>query len=519
VQATRTVPFAGEAIALPLPATDLHEVDIRVLIEVYRDGGLQTLPVLQQAFRPADLLGRTIVFSHFAGRAPAAPAAGDPVQQIKQLATSQKTYVPMISVDGRAYTEAAFTTDGEINRDFNLDPAGKLAAGIGKAAGGAFGGLTGGDALAAKPGVLTAQWIEFEIRSPGRKPAVVRREVFDLLGPAARAAGVKTPLVVDSDQQLRRGLRLAGQNQILLQACELTPAYVLHQLARAETKDRAAWMELSRPDANPKATLARVLDRQFFRDETTPAFALFRSGAAVAPGATYIDRPNVVQYCRWLEPKADGSLTARQQMDLAYTSTAADTAHAVDAFQQRVRQGVADTLAEHLTLGDAASPGENTVAILEAAPASTMTVVRPGEAAALAALKLPPDAAARAAADLAAGNVLVLSPGMAAGRWTWWRVDAATGQTVGVMDHGYCSATAEREAQIQAELNGYAGQIGRDLTNKSVRTAKPGDIASWVRGSKNKISNPEGMIKNLEGIQLELDSLWKQQIAMRGGFV
>src|SRR5207302_2605850 len=34
---------------------------------------------------------------------------------------------------------------------------------------------------------LTAEWLEFVIQAPGRPPQKIRRPIFDLIGPAARA--------------------------------------------------------------------------------------------------------------------------------------------------------------------------------------------------------------------------------------------------------------------------------------------------------------------------------------------
>ncbi|HEX8916581.1 MAG TPA: hypothetical protein VF796_29795 [Humisphaera sp.] len=516
----RTLPFAGGTAALPVPKADHHEVQLRVVIEVFRGGKLQTETVLTKDLVGAELLGRSVVFSHFFGRQPGDPTpagATDARQKLRNNVIAQRTYLPAVWVDGRAYTEAAFTTDGEVDRDPKMDPAGLLAAGSQKAMAGAFGGLTGDAGKAAPAGVLTAEWLEFEVRSPGLPPAVVRRDVFDLIGPAARAAGVKQAPTLDDATKFRRGLRLAGESQILVQPCDLTMAFLTYQSARAEAKDAAAWLAVAKGEVPVKDGVVRALDREAYRDETTPSFAVFRAGSAPRAGGTFIDRPNVIQYRQWLDEQPDGRLVARQVMDLAWTSTAAapSAGGGPAAFRARVEQGVADTLAEHLVLGQAAIPGENTLAVFEASADKPATVVKPGEAAKLSALNLPPDAAARAAADLAAGNVLVVAPA-AAGRWTWWRVDPATGQTVGVMDTGFHNATAEREAQLQAELNGYGRQIGRELTNSAVRRAKPGDIANWVLSGGDKVKNAQGVIQNLEGIQLELQTLFKQQAAIRG---
>src|SRR5207245_9026242 len=76
--------------------------------------------------------------------------------------------------------------------------------------------------------LLTAEWLQYEIRVPGQTSQKFRRQVFDLLGPAQRSKG-KVPMpTITREQQLHRGLSLMGQTDILPVVCHLTPQYVQH---------------------------------------------------------------------------------------------------------------------------------------------------------------------------------------------------------------------------------------------------------------------------------------------------
>ena len=55
-------------------------------------------------------------------------------------------------------------------------------------------------------GVLTAEWIEYEIHVPGRPALKIRRDVFDLIGPAQRAGDMKTAL----SSRMMRGFGAGG---------------------------------------------------------------------------------------------------------------------------------------------------------------------------------------------------------------------------------------------------------------------------------------------------------------------
>jgi len=108
--------------------------------------------------------------------------------------------------------------------------------------------------------------------------------------------------------------------------------------------------------------------------------------------------------------------------------------------------------------------------------------VRGTDPAPLSALGMPADVLARASADLAAGNTLVVA-GDKGGRWGWWRVDPATGQTVGVMDSGYNSAMTERQ-KLEAEVSQYSLELGQQFDAKALENASKDQIMKWAGGDK-----------------------------------
>jgi len=514
VTAARTVPFASGVDRLPVTARDCHEVEMRVVIEAFRDGKLQTDTVLKRAMRPAEVLGRSINFSHFLGRSVRADDAGGDAaarDRFKAALVAQEVFAPTLWIDERPTLEASFTTAGEVDRHPNVDPSGVLAKPAGKNIGGLGGALTGNQSAAKASGVLTAEWLEYEVKVPGQRAQTVRRPVFDLIGPAARAAGVKqAPELKDADK-LRRALGLVAQTQIMLQPCEITPDFAMYRFARMELKDKGLWIATAKGGPGARASYALAMAHLAARDQVTPEVAVIRAAAAPSPAKTFIDRPNIVHHRRWLEAKEDGSLVPHADIDLALTNTAV-LGGADEAFRTRVEQGVADTLAEHLALGSGAVGAENTFGLFEAAEGkgAAPAVIKPADgAAALAKLSLPPDAAARAAADLKDGNVIVLVSAEP-GRWGWWRVDPHTGQTVGVMDSGYNQAAAERsakEANLQAELQGANNLLKTNVTDDQLMNMSEKAIEEWAK-------NP-GLAKNLKGLRLDFLALRAWNAAAR----
>jgi hypothetical protein len=260
----------------------------------------------------------------------------------------------------------------------------------------------------------------------------------------ARATGVTQPPKFTESDKIRRTLALTGVTQIALQPCDMPAEFVMDHFSRGEMKDRAAWLKLAH---NQSDTIKQVTDA--LRDTVGgPDFARLVAMARwkLGPTATgvFIDRPNIIHYRIWATEVDTGGTTMREGIDLAFTSTASlDPKDS--AFAARVTQGVADTLAEHLGADARVRKdwAENTIRVFEIAAEKKLAapvVIR--TLADLDTLGLTPDVRARAAADVAAGNVLVLAK-LDTGRSGWWRVDAKTGQTLGVMDNGYHATTVE----------------------------------------------------------------------------
>ena len=82
-------------------------------------------------------------------------------------------------------------------------------------------------------GFQTAAWLEYETRVPGQEPRRERRVLFDLPGPAARAAGLAAPPEIDDEKRVTRNLALMRQTEILPLGSVPDPAFVLHLAGQA----------------------------------------------------------------------------------------------------------------------------------------------------------------------------------------------------------------------------------------------------------------------------------------------
>ncbi len=465
-------------IVLALDAKDCHEIHVKVVVERWepRGGGtLREATVLEHTLRPAALHGRWIALDHHAVGKPGDPAgAGDEKDawpKLKAALLETPEWLPVLSVGDELLVESSFTVAGAVKRKPELFPASSVGKGVTGGFGGLGGGLGGGEPEEEQPAVgredaapdgsvLTAEWLDLEIRAPGEAPRMHRREIFDLVGPAARAAGgakLAKP-AADEKERLRRALVLIGSIELLPVVCDLPAEYVADLFTRRVLKERATWLELARwdPDAPPKDAAAKV--RSVGRSPgRLYAMAGLRRDRGRPTGTVFIDRPNV--FIDRGIPIEDGEsgVRIREVFDVVANDVAVRPGTpSAAAFAARLEQGVLDTAAEGVLLPGSAVP-ENTTDIFAAAAARGIepVTIRAAADPALAALTeagLPPDARARIERDLAAGFAVVApkqpipvdAEGGAPPRLGWWRVDPATGATVGVMDTGFHAASVER---------------------------------------------------------------------------
>jgi hypothetical protein len=472
------------------PSDAYHEVVIRVVIEQVRGGRPQEHRILEQAVRPAEVIGQRIAVSNVPLDWPAdldPLQAADPAATLRNTAAAQRRWAPVLAVGDAVVMQSGFTTAGDVIPPADL----KLFGATGGAAGGAakraadvfdMGPATPADPAAAAPtpGELTGQWVEFEVRAPGREPVTVRRQRVDLVGPAARRDGTLAARaeLVDDHQRLDRALALLGETTLLLQPCHVPVAYAEHLAARAALANRAALagvVELAvaaagtGPGAKPERDrvareLSQSIDR--FRPGPGPVYELAAARGAWSPvrGDVYLDVVNILAHHIVPGVDAGGATIVADGFDIVTNPVAVRPEARADAFRLRLAQGVGDTVAEAVlggaqraaaaasaATGDANGPitGENTSTLYaRAAGGSAWVVVKPEDVGSVAALGLSPDVAARVSADVAAGYA-VLAPSGDDARGTaaaWWRVDPRTGQTLGIGRLGWGADMAETAA-------------------------------------------------------------------------
>jgi hypothetical protein len=423
-----------------VPAELRQSVTLRVVLELQDSNGRREERLLEWQGFPAELIDRPLQLSHVPRRLSATDlewllALPDARERMLAVLDEEQGWMPVLAIGDEVLVDRLFTRDGRVA------PANANAfADAGKSIGSLFDEadslLGGGEGTAPpEPAVPTAEWLEIEVRVPGAAPAVERRTLFDMIGPAAREAGA---LATFTDERLReRALRLLGETQILLLGAAPSALQVEHiqvrelralaerlsSLLSSGTIDLDALPAARRPPA-PLAML------RFARERMAAPIGLQRA----------VGSPTVVLQHLRLVSISEQTIEAQVEIDIVRN----EVAPAQDFFGTRLAQGVADTVLEALILD-----GQRNTAVRHAADLAegrVWTRVDPADLSRLAPAGVPADYRARLQADLAAGYIVIApaQPEAAApDELAWWRIDPRNGTALGMLANGGGAAMVE----------------------------------------------------------------------------
>jgi len=440
---------AGSAVPA-IPDSEWHSVGVRVVIERYENGATSETTLLETVLRPAELLERPITLVHIPKPWPdqLADPKSDP-NALGNAAVSVREWVPVLRVGEETIVQSGFTEGGAIIAN-PFDPKRDVAAAGGGGFMTGFAEQLGGDGGGSSS--LTAEWIDYDIRVPGQPAERIRRPVFDIFGPANRAAKAQSFDANTNDRLIERYEALLSSNDILLAPCAFTGEFVTHLATAGIVVNQAAIKQLAEDDdpAKTKERVAAILDR-LQGWGPLPDLMLWRSKLSEQSSDWFIDRPNVLSY-RMTRTAVNADRAAyRELIDIASNSTGVRINSGKNPAEVRLHQGVADTVAEMLAIGADLKGLENTAALLAVSGEDPGGVKRIATRDARAAQELgwPGDAGARLAEQLDAGFMAVVpTTPVAAGdrqRVGWWRVNPVSGETIGVMDTGYHQGLTDEE--------------------------------------------------------------------------
>ena len=438
-----------------IPEGMRHRVDIRIIAEVREKNKTREELLLEQAVYPSEGWGRRITLVHSPSNWPrdVRPLSGKMTpEKFRGALLSQKEWVPVLLIDSKARYQKGIGADGTVN---NSPSPGQ--AGTGKGLGSALGGFgakldsIGGGKSPDGDGSFTALWIEYRIVSPGRDEEVVRREVFDLAGPAERlASNFPAGYKLTDEDKIRRAAALLTATDITILPGRPSEPFLLHSYAKS-LLDQREKVRAAAKAAEGGASEELLWDLELsFALPALPQplwLAAARDSWRREGAGAFTSRPLILAWHSGVRFEPERDTLAFEAFDIV--SNPAEVCGDTEAFRERLALGVLDTNAEAMIMKEAFRAGESRGNAGEAFDKSLkegvpwVLIESPDDPA----LKeLPSDAGARIIAALAAGMVIVAPrSGEAADNdgFAWWKIDPATGETLGIGPMGWGSEFVE----------------------------------------------------------------------------
>lgn len=358
----------------------------------------------------------------------------------------------------------SFTDAGRINEKPGKEPASKTGGSIRRG----FSLFGPAKEEPQKETHLTAEWIEYEICVPGEPVRKIRRQVFDLVGPAERQEGEASKTIKITEQRrLERGLALLGETQILLQVCNLSAEFFTHLMAKNLLANREILPELLR-----QGDLLKHRDSTDQLSKLTPlpgpeySLALARGEWSRLRGCFCLNRPNILSAHSRLRQDQEDELVPCSAFDIVANEVAISSAAEINPFLVPLEQGVLDTNVEVFLLKEPCGKVENTGEMFARAIAqgTNWLAIRDPHDKALRQLKLPKDSLSRIQQELAAGYIVlvpkkkVLMEDRAFGGW--WRLNPSTGHVLGMGQDGTGQGQVTYSMLLEHTFFGLGGFIG-----------------------------------------------------------
>jgi hypothetical protein len=436
--AAGTVEFVADKGLQSLPEDQRHTLEVKVFIEKLAGGKVEAVQALAHTLLPADVLDRPIRVRNVPGRPQTldqALAEKDPLAAMRKHIESQTTWTPTLLIGAAAIQDRAFDDTGELKDPPNpRTSAGEVGRGVNRGFGGLMGGGDDG-APQASASVLVGQYLEFTIRAPGESDRVVRREIFRLLASPADASQPIAAPTVDDAFKSRRAHALTHETALLPQVCRLSPEFVDALLMDSLLGNRRAMVEMLRRSTSDKPGPTGLGTPIFDGDLLTVARARFDN----SPHAErlYVDCINLLATHQWYEPATELPLRVGKGFDIVanHLGVRGDDPAAV-----RVAQGVLESNAEALVLGDEATAAADPIARAAEAGVAPTTIRTEADLARLA--NVEPATLARMKDAIGRKQWVVAYAGDAAIE-SFFAVDPTSGQTLAIGSRGWGQALTE----------------------------------------------------------------------------
>ncbi len=434
----------------------IHSIKVRVIIERWEKGKLEKNTVFEYSLKPSELLGKKIILGHIPMNWPKdfnVFEEEDPSGSLMANVITEKEWMPILTINSDNITQSRFSIYGEIKKG---EPEGGrgFAGGLLKA----FTSEKEREEKAKKDSYLTAEWIEYEIISPGQRAKTIWREIFDFLGPSVRQRSNIPEPRIGEKQRLSAQLKLLGEIEILPIVCSLSPKFLEFLTAKSMITNKDIFISLFREynSLEPEDILTNL-------GEINPLpgpiyeLALARSKLSQHAPETYLDCINIINCRKFLQESSEGELVKFQCLDIIANDIAVRPGSSLDPFLVRLEQGVLDSNAEARVLGQEGWVESTGEIFAESKDQGIHWVaIQNVEDPEWQRIQLSQDVRARIENDLGNGFIVLVPPQQISikGKYMygWWRIEPQSGNTIGMGEHGLGQALSEYAEHVNVIL-------------------------------------------------------------------
>ncbi len=479
-----------------LDETLFHTVKIRLVAEQFEAGNLKEKLIFEHTLVPSQLLGKQIVLRHLPlnwFRDEDFLMAQNPEAFFKEAVAKQTEWQAVLEIDGQMVRKAYVGATGNVS-DKPIQKARPKKGGLSGPAG-LFSGLVGGKEeveeekpkkeISVESTQLTAEWIEFEIYSPGQPKYVERREIFDFVGPAMRKGGTLKNWKLTEKQKLERAFKIIGVTEILPLACGLSSEFIQELTATYFLLHRDFYLNLVE---NFRSWEPERLFKEISELRPFPAklYSLALKRFSLSPFADniYLVSPNLFVRHLTIRENEKGEPVKMEELDIIANEINVMSQEDALHFSVCIEQGIFDTLLE-LSEMEGKGVVDNAAFLFRQSRAQGINWILIQELADISrkSLRFPEDIQARLEQEVSRGFILMVPEKEifvdGKSRFAWWRLQPGTGNFLGFGEKGAGQALAEyaEKAEIILQIKSmieYYALIGECL-GKELSAALFGD--------------------------------------------
>lgn len=446
-----------------LPADAEQRVEVAVVVEALAESGHRVLrTALEGEFPTSELLGQQISLRFEGMSGPdrtAVVALGRDPDQLHHVLAAQRAWVPVLDIGQVSYRDQYFDSEGGLfdaaAHSLETLLATAVRRGVERGAGAATTlleqlGTGAEDRTGTGEGVryrLSGVWLRIAVLIPGEAPRREWRALYDEFDRPAGVSPASPPEMspAGSGEPLRRAIALATDIRLLVAPARTTGAWYARQVARQLGAAGPALRVLSGEahagegaageTSAPEAALVAASDALNRANLDLLAVDLQRRDLNFAAESLYQDRPFLLLALRGSRLARDGAfgfgMSQIHMLDILENRQGVRLALAGDPFEARLAQGIADTVAEAMAVPE--DLGAANAALFHSADlraGRTWSRIDAGG--------VPEGASGAALAhldrDLSRGFAVVAPAGMPDRPLAWWRIDPATGETLGIVE-------------------------------------------------------------------------------------